>query len=123
MATSKVLHEGMPGDDHSGAAVLLEPSHRMQPRFEAAVVGLAVVLAIPTWGRQSPAQQPPEHRRVHRGVVGDPLDWCDLHRADGALEEPAGRGRVPPRGHEHVDDLPELVDRAVDVAPLPATLT
>src|SRR4029453_10321007 len=45
MATSKVLLEGMPGDDHSGAAVLLEPSHRMQPRFEAAVVGLDVVLA------------------------------------------------------------------------------
>jgi hypothetical protein len=37
--------------------------------------------------------------------------------ADGALEEPAGRCRVPPRGHEHVDDLPELVDRAVDIAP------
>jgi hypothetical protein len=34
------------------------------------------------------------------------------------LEEPTGRCRIAPRGHEHVDDLPELVDCPIDVAPL-----
>jgi hypothetical protein len=40
-----------------------------------------------------------------------------LGRADRLLEEPAGRRGVSVRSHEHVDDLAELVDRAVDVAP------
>jgi hypothetical protein len=40
-----------------------------------------------------------------------------LGRADGLLEEPTGGLGVPPRGDEHVDDLPELVDRAVGEAP------
>lgn len=35
---SKILDEGMPGDDDSGAAVLLEASHRAQPRLQSAVV-------------------------------------------------------------------------------------
>ena len=33
------------------------------------------------------------------------------------LEAPGRRHSIPPWGHEHIDDLPELVDRAVDVAP------
>jgi hypothetical protein len=41
---------------------------------------------------------------------------------DGALEEPAGGLRVPACRDEHVDDLAELVDRAVHVAPLPSDL-
>jgi hypothetical protein len=35
----------------------------------------------------------------------------------GLLEEPAGSGRVAPWGDEHVDDLAELVDGLVGVAP------
>jgi hypothetical protein len=38
------------------------------------------------------------------------------------LEEPAGRRGVSPYGDEHVDDLPELVDRPVHVPPLPSDL-
>jgi hypothetical protein len=41
----------------------------------------------------------------------------DPRRADGPLEEPAGSRRVPPLRDEYVDDLPELVDRTVDIAP------
>src|SRR4051812_21100161 len=32
-------------------------------------------------------------------------------------EEAPSRATISPRGHKHVDDLPELVDRPVDVAP------
>jgi hypothetical protein len=38
-------------------------------------------------------------------------------RADSAFEEPPGGLRVATHGYEHVDDLPELIDRAVEVAP------
>jgi hypothetical protein len=117
LASSQILDEAMPGDHDPGVAVLLEPAHRMQPRLEAAVVGLDLVVGIPVGAMPDRRQQLLKHRRVHRRVVGDHLNWRDPHCADGALEEPAGRCRVPPRGHEHVDDLPELVDRAVDIAP------
>jgi len=43
----------------------------------------------------------------------------DLGRADHPLEESAGGACVPACGHKHVHDLPELVDRAVHVTPLP----
>ena len=63
-----------------------------------------------------------EHPRIHRCPIGDHLDRRHLGRPDGALEEPAGRRGVPPRRDEHVDDLAELVDRPVDVVPLPGDL-
>jgi hypothetical protein len=51
---------------------------------------------------------------VDRRRVGD-----DLGRAgavlEGAGDESAGGRQVPRRGHQHVDDLPELVDRPVQI--------
>jgi hypothetical protein len=37
-------------------------------------------------------------------------------------EEPAGGRQVPLLGHQHIDDLPELVDRAVEIDPPPDDL-
>jgi transposase IS116/IS110/IS902 family protein len=54
---------------------------------------------------------------VRRRSVGDHLNGRHLGRADGLLEEPAGGLGVSVSGDEHVDDLAELVDRAVDIAP------
>jgi len=45
LPSPQVLDEGMPGDDHSGVLVLLEPTHRSQPRLQPAVVALDTVLA------------------------------------------------------------------------------
>ncbi len=42
MPSPEVLDEGMPGDDYPGAAVLLQPTHRTQPRFQPAVISLDV---------------------------------------------------------------------------------
>jgi hypothetical protein len=81
------------------------------------VVSFDMVVGMPVGAMPGRWQQFLEHRWIHWCVVGGYLDWRDPHRADGALKELAGRGGVPPRGHEHVDDLPELVDRPVDVAP------
>jgi hypothetical protein len=63
-----------------------------------------------------------QHDRVGRRLVGDDLHRCHLGRADGLLEELTGCGRVTTRGDEHVDDLPELIDRSVHVAPLASNL-
>src|SRR5829696_707095 len=46
VASSQILHEAMPGDHDPGAAVLLEPAHRPQPRLEATVVSLDAVIGV-----------------------------------------------------------------------------
>jgi hypothetical protein len=50
-------------------------------------------------------------------VVGDDLNRRDLGRADGPLEEAAGSPPVTLDGDKDIDDLAELVDGAVDIAP------
>jgi hypothetical protein len=123
VSSPEVLDEGMPGDDHPGAVVLFEPAHRPQPRLQPAVICFDVVVAIPVSAMLSRWQQRAQHGRVHRRGVGDDLHRRRLRGADGVLEEPAGRRGIPSHGDEDVDDLPELVDRPVRVAPRPATFT
>jgi hypothetical protein len=113
----------MPGDHDPGAVVLLEPTHWMQPRLEATVVGLDVVVGIPIGAMPGRRHQLLQHARVHRRLVGCDLDRRALGRADGPLEEASGRPDVAPWGDEHLDDLPELVDGTVDITPWPATFT
>src|SRR6266511_927470 len=115
--TSQVLHEAMPNDDHPGAAVLLEPAHRPQPRLEAAVVALDPVVGVAVGAVPRRWQQLLQHGRVHRRLIGGDLDGRDFGRADGPLEEPAGCRWVPIWGYEHINDLAELVDRPVDIPP------
>ena len=68
-------------------------------------------------------QQLLQRARVDRYLIGGDLDRRDLwSRADRLLEEPACCPHVPTWGDEHIDDLPELVNGAVNVAPRPATL-
>jgi hypothetical protein len=47
VSAPNVLHEGVPGDDDPGTAVLLEAPHRSQPRLQPAVISLDTVVAIP----------------------------------------------------------------------------
>jgi hypothetical protein len=46
-AASEVLHQRMPGHHDPGGSVSRELAHRTQPRLEAAVVGLDVVVGVP----------------------------------------------------------------------------
>jgi hypothetical protein len=46
VASPEVLHEAMPGDDHPGTGVLLEPLHRSQPRLQPAMIGLDLVVGV-----------------------------------------------------------------------------
>jgi hypothetical protein len=62
-------------------------------------------------------QQFVEHHRIGRRPVGHHLTGCDPGGVDRPLEEPTRCPGVPLWGDEHVDDLPELIDRSVDIAP------
>jgi hypothetical protein len=45
VTAADILDQGVPGDDDPGAAVVLEPAHRPQPRFQPAMIGLERLLA------------------------------------------------------------------------------
>jgi hypothetical protein len=75
------------------------------------VVGVLVDAVPCRW------QQFLQHGRVDRRLIGGDLDGRDLGPADGLVEEPTGGLGVSARGDEHVDNLPKLVDCAVDIAP------
>jgi hypothetical protein len=123
MAPSKVLDEAMTANDHPGGTVLLEAAHGTQPRLQAAVVGLDPVVGVLLGSMPRCREQLLQHDRVGGCSVRDHLDGQHLGRADGPLKEPTGCLGVAPWGDQHVDDLPELVDRTVDIAPLPGNLS
>ena len=102
---------------------LFEPAHRSQPRLQPAVVALDSVVGVSVVAMPGRRQQLLKHRWICRRPIGSDLDGCDLGRADHAFEEPVGSLGVSARRDEHVDDLPELVDRTEDIAPLAATFT
>jgi hypothetical protein len=116
-SASYVLYERMPGDHDSGAAVLLEPAHRTKPCLQPAMVGLDPVVGVPIGAVPRRRQQLLQDDRIGRCLVGHHLDGRHVRGPDGALKETSSGRRVAPWGDEHIDELPELVDRAVDVAP------
>jgi hypothetical protein len=82
-----------------------------------AVVGLDVIVGVLIGAVPRRREQLVQRDRVGRRLVGDDLHGRDPGGADGPLEEAAGCLGVALSGDEHVDDLAELVDRAVAVAP------
>jgi hypothetical protein len=68
--STNVLDEGMSRDDHPGAAVSLEASHRPQPGLEASVIGLDVVVGIPLSAMPRRWQQLLQYHRIRRCPVG-----------------------------------------------------
>jgi hypothetical protein len=121
VSAPKVLDEPMPGDDDSGATVLLEPSHRSQARLQPAVIRLDAVVGVPVGAVPCRRQQLLQQSRLHRRLIGGDLSGPDLG-ADGPLQAPTGGRGILPRGDEHVDDLPKLVDRPVHIPPPPGHL-
>ena len=86
------------------------------------MVGLDPVVGVLLSAMPGRRQQLLQHDRVGRRLIRDHLDRSDLGRADGPLQEPPGGARVATRSDEHVDDPAELIDRAVQVAPLASNL-
>src|SRR2546421_7734531 len=86
------------------------------------MIGLDRVIGVPLADMARRGQQLSDHSRVGRRLIG-----ADLARAwavlPGTGEEPASGRQVPLLTDQHVDDLSELVNRPVQIHPLPATLT
>ena len=87
MPAANVLHQRMPHDDDPGATVLLEPAHRFEPRLQPAVIALDSIVGIPVGAVPRRREQLPQHRRIHRRLIGGDLHRRDLGRADRPLEE------------------------------------
>ena len=96
VSASNVLDEGMPHDDGPGAMVLLEPSHRSQPRFQPTMVALDAIGGVAVGTVPCRWQQLIQHRRIWPRLIGCDLGGGDLGRANGPLEEPPGGACVPP---------------------------
>src|SRR6266536_5778830 len=86
------------------------------------MVSLDVVVGVGLGAMPRRREQLLQDDRVGRRLVGDHLCRRDLRGGESVLEEPSGRCCVTTRGDEHVDDLAELVDGLVDVAPLSTDL-
>ena len=115
--STKVLDQGMPGDHDPGAAVLLEPAHGTKSCLQPAVVALDPVVGVPLGVVPRRREQLLQDHRVGRRLIGHDLARHGPGRADGPLKEPMGCPQITPWREQDVDDLPELIDRTVDVAP------
>src|SRR6266516_2818585 len=71
--SAKVLDERMPSEDHPGAAVLLEPTHRPQSRLETTMIGFDPVVGVPIGAMPRARQQFLQHHRIGRREVGRDL--------------------------------------------------
>jgi hypothetical protein len=86
------------------------------------MVALDPIVDVPVAAMPGRRQQLLQHRRVHRRLIGDDLSGRDLGRPDRRFDEAVGCLGVAPQGDIDVDDLAELVDGAVDVAPVAGDL-
>jgi hypothetical protein len=104
VAAAQVLHEGVPGCDVAQRADRLNPLHRSQSCFEAAVIRLhSVVRVLPELvprGRRELVDDP----RVDRRPVGGDLDRSRTTLQRAGEERPRRRG-VAAFADEDVDDL------------------
>jgi hypothetical protein len=81
------------------------------------VVALDPVVGVPLGVVPRRRQHLLQDHRVGRRLISHDLARHGPGRADGPRKESTGRPQITPWRDEHVDDLPELVDRPVDVAP------
>jgi hypothetical protein len=72
MPTPKVLDERLPRDDHLGASVLLEPTHRSQSCLQPAVIGLNSVVGVLLGAVPCRRQKRLQHRRGHCCIERSP---------------------------------------------------
>src|SRR6266540_3144944 len=119
-APAEVLDEGVRGNDDTGGAIALQPSHGSKSGFEAAVVGLQWVVGMGVGVMEGRREQLVDDAGVEAVPVGGDLHGRDPGPVDRSVEEATGCLFVPPWREEDVDDLAELVDGPEQVAPRPA---
>ena len=117
VAATEVLHERVTGTDHARRAEPFQPAHGVESRLEPTVICLNRIIPVLLDDVALGGQHVVEHARVSRGSVGAHLDRARAV-CQGAGEEPASSREIPLLGPQHVDDLPELIDRPVQIDPV-----
>src|SRR5581483_3382930 len=84
---------------------------------QPSVIGFNGIRGVELRAVPSTRSEPIENMWVHRCIVGGDLHRDDLRGSQRPGEEAPSRATISPRGHIHLDDLLELVDRPVDIAP------
>ena len=116
VAAADVLDECVSGADHAGRAEPFEATHWPKSGLEASMIGLDGIIPVLLHNMAHGRQQLIEQPRISRCPVGAHLAWARaVLKSSG--EEPAGGRPVPLLRHQHINDLPKLVDRPVEVDP------
>jgi hypothetical protein len=121
VSSPQVLDEGMPSDHDAGGAVPFEASHRSKSCLESPMVSFDPVVGVLGGVVECSRQELGDHADQGVGPVSGDLGRRSMG-ADRIGEEPCRNLQVSLLGHEHVDDLPVLVDRSVHVPPGPGDL-
>jgi len=100
---------------------LIAAMHRPQPCLQPPVVRFGRVVRVPLSSMQGRGNQLIEDPRAGRGAAGRCLgrDRAGAQRAGG---EAPGGAPVTPGRQRHIDDLPVLVNRPVEIGPMPGDL-
>src|SRR5664280_1414394 len=111
----------MSSDHDAGGPVPFEAPHRAKSCLEAPVVSFDSVVGVLGGVMERSRQEFCYHSDQGVGPVSRDLDWLAMG-GDRRGEEPCRSLQVSLLGHEHVDDLPILVNGPVDVSPGPRHL-
>jgi hypothetical protein len=121
MAAADILHERVPGGDYLCTAELFEPAHRSQSGLQPSMICFDRVVSVLLGDMTGGGHQLIKHPRVGGRAIS-----ADLDRGQpvtkGAGEESTSGGQIPLLGDHDVDDLPELIDRSVQIDPPAADL-
>jgi hypothetical protein len=121
VSTAQVLDERMPATDQLGGADAFQAAHRSRAGLQPAVIGSNRVVGVLLHDVARLGHELVDHTRVRRGPIGGHLGRPS-RRAQGPGKELAGSRQIPLRRGQDIDDLPMLVDRPVQVHPLPSNL-
>ena len=121
VATAEVLNERVATDHYPRRSLSPEPPHRPEPDLQPAVVAFHPVVLVLAGGVQDGRNHAFDGVGQSRCPVGDHLGRVTVNRQGGG-EQCARGGDVSSLRDVHVDHLPMLVDRPVDVGPDPADL-
>ncbi len=118
-AIAKVANESMSPGKPIHRARALEAPHRAQALLQMSMISLNSIVQVAGTAMLGIGDDDAEGRRIALGLVRrDPL-WCHTRLVDRTLEERLRCLSVPSLRKVGVHDLSILVNRSVNVGPLP----
>ncbi len=105
----------MPPTEIARARRRLEATHRPDPPFQVLMVPFELVVQVLRGAMLCRGQHGAYDLGITLRFICCNLGWSDITGVHGLLEEGMGRTRIPPVTEVDINDLPVLVDRAIDV--------